>query len=172
VTIVSGTAPGIYHVLACADDTNMVVESNETNNCIASTGRVEVRGPDLIETFVSNPPPTFKIGSTFSVTDTVKNQGNVDAGDSVTRYYLSKDTVKGSGDVRLTGGRFVVGLAPDISSIGTANMTIPSGTAEGAYYLLACADDLENALSKLSSGSRFSLAFLRGNQTMTTEGTF
>lgn len=37
---------------------------------------------------------------------------------------------------------------------------------------IANADDLEDALSNLSSGSRFSLVFLRGNRTMTTEGVF
>jgi glutaredoxin 3 len=37
---------------------------------------------------------------------------------------------------------------------------------------IGSADDLEDALSNLSSGSRFSLVFLRGNQTMTAEGAF
>jgi glutaredoxin 3 len=35
---------------------------------------------------------------------------------------------------------------------------------------IANADDLEDALSNLSGGSRFSLVFLRGNKAMTTEG--
>jgi uncharacterized delta-60 repeat protein len=143
VTIPSGPAAAAYYLLACADDLKVVAESNEKNNCIASTSTVLLSGPDLVETFVSNPPQIFKAGSTFNVTDTVENQGNADAGDSVTRYYLSKDTVKGSGDVLLTGGRYVVGLTPGESTIGTVSVTIPSGTAEGAYYLLACADDME-----------------------------
>jgi S1-C subfamily serine protease len=37
---------------------------------------------------------------------------------------------------------------------------------------IANANDLEHALSSLNSGSRFSLSFLRGNKTMTTEGIF
>lgn len=37
---------------------------------------------------------------------------------------------------------------------------------------VANADDLEDALSNLSSGSRFSLVFLRGNKTMTSDGVF
>ena len=37
---------------------------------------------------------------------------------------------------------------------------------------IANANDLEDALARLSSGSRFSLVFLRGNGTMTTEGIF
>jgi len=37
---------------------------------------------------------------------------------------------------------------------------------------IANADDLERALSRLAKGSRFSVVFLRGNQTLTREGTF
>ncbi len=37
---------------------------------------------------------------------------------------------------------------------------------------IANASDLERALAKLNRGSRFSLVFLRGNKTMTTEGVF
>jgi glutaredoxin 3 len=37
---------------------------------------------------------------------------------------------------------------------------------------IANAGDLEEALSNLGSGSRFSLVLLRGNQTMTTEGVY
>jgi len=36
---------------------------------------------------------------------------------------------------------------------------------------VATADDLEQALSKISGGGRISLVFLRGNKTFTTEGT-
>ena len=37
---------------------------------------------------------------------------------------------------------------------------------------IANAGELEHALSSLNSGSHFSLSFLRGNKTMTTEGIF
>ena len=37
---------------------------------------------------------------------------------------------------------------------------------------IANADDLEDALANLNSGSRFSVVFLRNNETMTTEGIF
>jgi hypothetical protein len=40
----SGTATGTYYLLACADDTLVVAETNEGNNCKASTGQVTV-GP-------------------------------------------------------------------------------------------------------------------------------
>jgi subtilase family serine protease len=44
VTIPAATTPGTYHVLACADDTSVVPETNEGNNCLASTGQLTV-GP-------------------------------------------------------------------------------------------------------------------------------
>ena len=37
---------------------------------------------------------------------------------------------------------------------------------------IANAGDLEHAIASLNNGSRFSLVFLRGNKTMTTEGIF
>ena len=54
--------------------------------------------PDLVETAVTNPPATRKRGGKFSVTDTAKNIGTAKARASVTRYYLSLDARKGSGD--------------------------------------------------------------------------
>ncbi len=141
VTIPAGVAPGAYFLLACADDTHVVPEGNEKNNCTASAGTVVVSAPDLVETAVSDPPVTAIDGGSFSVTDTVLNQGNALAGPSTTRYYLSLDTLRNSGDKALTGTRAVAGLAPLATSTDTVSVTIPAGVAPGTYFLLACADD-------------------------------
>jgi trimeric autotransporter adhesin len=42
VTIPSSTTPGSYFLLACPDDAGQVIESVETNNCLASIGKVTV----------------------------------------------------------------------------------------------------------------------------------
>src|SRR6185295_17211365 len=42
VTVASGTPPGTYYLLACADDLDAVVELDPNNNCLASTGTVVV----------------------------------------------------------------------------------------------------------------------------------
>ena len=97
--------------------------------------------PDLIETSVSNPPASATAGSGFSVTDTAKNQGNASAIASITSYYLSLDTTEGAGDILLTGSRSVPALGINGTNSGTITVTIPSSTASGSYYLLACADD-------------------------------
>ncbi|MDD1720899.1 MAG: SBBP repeat-containing protein, partial [Euryarchaeota archaeon] len=98
--------------------------------------------PDLIETNVSNPPATATAGDSFSVTDTVKNQGSASAGGSITSYYLSFDAIKGSsGDILLAGSRSVPSLEVNAGESSSLMVTIPSDTAAGSYYLLACADN-------------------------------
>src|SRR5437773_221543 len=133
VTVSAGTAGGTYFLLACADDTLVVPETNESNNCKASTTKTTVSGPDLTETSVTNPPATVLDGSSFSVTDTVQNIGSAAAAASTTRYYLSTTTSK-SGARLLTGSRAVPSLASSATSSGTVTVTVSAGTAAGTYY--------------------------------------
>lgn len=141
LTIPSSTTIGNYVLLACADDTAVVVEATEANNCVASSSTVQVTRPDLIEIAVSDPPGLAEPGARFAVTDTVKNQGLVGSAASTTRYYLSTDPAKGTGDKLLTGTRSVPALAAGVGSTSTINVTIPNTMKLGLYYLLACADD-------------------------------
>ncbi len=94
---------------------------------------------DLVETAVSNPPATGAISGTFSVTDTAQNIGTAASGASVTKYFLSPDQLKNSGDTALTGSRSVAALAAGATSSGTVTVTIPA-MAAGNYFVLACAD--------------------------------
>ena len=97
--------------------------------------------PDLVETALSNPPSIALPGSSFAATDTVLNQGGATAAASTTRYYLSLDAVKDSGDI-CPGARSVPSLAWGASSVGLpVTLTIPSTTPLRKYYVLACADD-------------------------------
>ena len=145
VTVPGATATGTYFLLACADDTGVVAETNESNNCLASAATVQVQssagGIDLLVTAVSNPPATATIGGTFAVTDTTMNQGTSPVIATKTRYYLSLDTVRGTGDKLLTGVRKVPALAPGASSTGTKVVTVKLSTKPGTYFVIACADD-------------------------------
>jgi hypothetical protein len=141
LTIPSATPLKAYYLLACADDTEIVGESEEGNNCKASASQVSIEAPDLVEAAVSKPPATVKRGGKFSVTDTAKNTGIAKAKASVTRYYLSLNAVKDGGDALLTGSRAVPSLDPAAQSRGTVTLSIPSTTPLKAYYLLTCADD-------------------------------
>ena len=143
VTVPTGAAFGTsYFVLACADDNDTVDEINEGNNCLASAGSVQILGPDLQVTAVSNPPATAARGSTFTVTDTTRNNGAATTGNSSsTRYYFSTDTSLSSGDRRLTGTRSVATLSAGTQSSGSVSVQVPTTTTSGQYWLLACADD-------------------------------
>jgi parallel beta-helix repeat protein len=141
VTVPSGTPLGTYFLLACADDTGAIAEADETNNCRASVARIQVGRPDLVAAAVSDPPAAAAPGSSFLVTDTVRNQSVFPAGASRVQYYLSLDGLKNSGDRLLTGSRAVPSLPAGIDSTGTVSLIIPAGTPTATYYLLACADD-------------------------------
>ena len=141
VTVPSGTSPGAYYVVSCADDSNTVVETDEANNCRVSASTIQVALPDLVITAVGNPPASAAKGAKFRITDTTKNQGTVTATASATRYYLSTDQQKGGGDVLLSGTRSVSSLNAGQSASGNVNVTIPATTPAGTYYVVACADD-------------------------------
>ncbi|HEY1328973.1 MAG TPA: SBBP repeat-containing protein [Casimicrobiaceae bacterium] len=141
VTLPTATPVGKYVLLACADDTATNGESNEGNNCIASAASVSIVAPDLVSTAVSNPPVTARLGGAFKVSDSTANRGNAASAASVTRYYLSLDRVKSTGDRLLGGSRNVPVLAPNAVSAGAATVTVPTTTPLGSYFLLACADD-------------------------------
>lgn len=100
------------------------------------------RLPDLVVTALSNPPAVAAPRGKFPVTDTVQNQGPTTARASQTRYYLSLDAVKDSGDTLLARRRAVPRLASGVSSTKTGTVIIPVLTAQGTYFLLACADHL------------------------------
>jgi tartrate-resistant acid phosphatase type 5 len=138
----STLAPGTYTLFACADDTRLVAEDNEANNCTAAASLVTVSLADLVDSAVSNPPSSAAPGTSFSVTDTVHNPSSLAVAASVSRFYLSNDNARNPGDVLLTGARNVVGLASGSSSTGSRSVTIPASLSEGTYRLLACADDL------------------------------
>src|SRR5207248_8510847 len=58
VTVSAGTAAGTYFLLACADDTLLVPETNESHHSNPTPRSSALGLPDLTETSVTNPPAT------------------------------------------------------------------------------------------------------------------
>jgi subtilase family serine protease len=144
MTVPANTLLGSYFLLACADDTGLVLESTETDNCRASTTKVQVGRPDLVVTILGEPPSAVALGGSFSVTETVKNDSLFPAIASRVQYYLSLDTIKGTTDKLLSGSRAVPILAPGATSSGPTvgtTVVVPNNTPAGSYFLIACADD-------------------------------
>ncbi len=136
VTLPVNLAVGTYYLIAKADADGGVAEASESNNTFA---RVVQIGADLVVS-VLTAPASGAAGDAVVVTDTTKNQGGGVAEPSVVRFYLSTNPSLEAGDTLLGGSRTVPTLVAGASSAGSTSVTIPSGMAPGAYYLIAQAD--------------------------------
>ncbi|GFE68311.1 CARDB domain-containing protein [Chroococcus sp. FPU101] len=88
--------PGTYYLLAQADSSDSLSESNENNNIISQMfGITEPPKPDLlIDTLVI--PAQVNKGSNLVVVYNILNQGLASAASSTTKFYLSTDTTLGN----------------------------------------------------------------------------
>jgi subtilase family serine protease len=126
--------PGIYYILAVADDLQAVEETFEINNERSMLVNV---GPDLDVTSITA-PSTAVAGASITINTTVKNLGADVAPASTTRFYLSANTAFDGGDT-LLGERAVPALAMNVSNAGAVTVTLPPGMT-GRFYILAVAD--------------------------------
>jgi subtilase family serine protease len=126
--------PGLWYLIAVADDGDAVNETFESNNTRYDSMLI---GPDLDMTSISA-PTTGVAGATISISSSTKNIGAEAAPASTTRVYLSLNTSFDSSDT-LLGERTVPALAPNISNTGTASVVLPSDMI-GKYYIIAVAD--------------------------------
>lgn len=102
---------------------------------------VAIGTSDLVLTSLTTTSTTVAPGSALSGRSTAKNQGTGAAEASVTRFSLSTDAVYGgTNDVALPETRAVAALAAGVSTTSNTTLTVPAGTAPGAYYLCATAD--------------------------------
>jgi subtilase family serine protease len=136
LTLPSWLAPGAYTLMACADETNAVAESNEVNNCGGIP--VQLLGTDLGET-INAAPAAATAGQLISVSDTLASSGPGSAPCTTTKFYLSLTGTK-TGATYLTQ-RAAPALIGASASLATTRITLPSWMAAGTYLLLACADD-------------------------------
>ena len=148
MTVPSGTATGLYYVIAKADANGAVLETQEGNNFRTAQVRI---GPDLVVSALVA-PASAAAGATISVTDTTANNGGGAAGTSLTRYYLSSNFTVDSSDIVL-GTRAVPALAASASSPGAVSLTVPTGTPGGVYYVIARADAGGDVLETFESNN-------------------
>jgi subtilase family serine protease len=135
VTIPAQTPAGTHYVIAKSDGDNAAAETQENNNTRSDSVRI---GPDLIVSSLTV-PATAAAGATINVTDGTRNQGAGSAATSITRFYLSANTVLDGSDVEL-GERSVAALNAGQTVSGSTSLTIPAGTAPGNYVIIGKAD--------------------------------
>ena len=134
-----GTAPGSYFVLFVADPLNAVAETNENNNVASNPLVIVAPGIDLQiqQPFLSaaSTTPGFPLNANCSIF----NAGNATASSSTVGFYLSTDQLFSAGDVLLSTSTGF-SLPGGQNSQRFANLTVPTGTAAGSYFVLFVAD--------------------------------
>jgi CARDB len=143
----SDLAPGQYFLLACADVGNAVAESNETNNCAHSIGRMTLTVPDYYVPSVGTPPAEAARNSEFSFGDQVRNKGGNAPFITENAYYLSKDGVVDASDVQFALAPEIPRLERGQSVFDGFSLTVPSNAKLGFFHIIVCAD-ATNVLSE------------------------
>jgi subtilase family serine protease len=146
-----GTAAGNYYVLFVADPANAVTETSETNNVrsvaltiLAATIDLTIQSPYLS-------PTSLAPGGTTAASCYIYNQGNAVANTATVGYYLSTNTTLDASDVLLnttTGSLYGGGY-----SSRYINLTIPTGTGVGSYYVLFVADHLNQVTETVETNN-------------------
>src|SRR5206468_7688879 len=96
VTLPTTITPGAYYVIGKADADNAVLETDESNNTTARS--IQIGGDLLISALDVQVQGG---GTSIIVSDTTTNAGGVTVGPSVTRFYLSRDTILDASDTVL-----------------------------------------------------------------------
>ena len=137
ISLTASSTPGTYYYGACVDSVSD--ESDTINNC-SSAVTVTVGAapaPDLVvdaPTVDTNAPAA---GASFTLSATVRNQGNGSADSTTLRYYQSSDSTITTGDTEV-GTDSVFRL--DASESGDEWISLTAPSAPGTYYYGACVE--------------------------------
>ena len=97
-------------------------------------------GPDLAVDYFYPQFIRAKAGDTITLEDITGNYGNVAAGPSITRYYITQGLEISPATDQSLGQRPIPTLAPQHTSKGGLEVTLPTSLTDTTYHLYACAD--------------------------------
>ena len=141
VELAAPATPGTYYFGACVDA--VADEVDTTNNCSMSA-EVTVPEPERLDLMVTAPSVSDNepaAGATFTLSVTVRNDGEGDSEATTLRFYRSADATITTSDTEV-GTDSVTGLGAAGSSSQSVDLTAPSNP--GAYYYGACVDTVTN----------------------------
>lgn len=147
---------GTFTPSANADDTNVIVESDESNNSYTSSTQLVVTAPtkpDLVVTNISWSPSNPEAGNTVTLTATVKNQG------AATTAGVTNVVGFNVGSTKVTGS-----TTSSIATGATATVTASYTAVAGSYTVSANADDT-NAFAEIDETNN---SYTSGTQMVVT----
>ncbi len=140
IRLTAPSTPGTYYYGACVDTVSD--EPDTSNNCstaVTVTVAADQTAADLVvgTPTVSTSSPTA--GDSFTLSATVRNQGNGPSASTTLRYYRSADANITAGDTA-AGTDIVSRLDARQSGAESIRLTAPS--TPGTYYYGACVDSV------------------------------
>ena len=140
ISVSAPTTPGTYWVGACVNSVSG--ESSTNNNC--STGvQITVSAPPTVPDLVVQSPgvndSTLTTGQSFTISATVKNQGNGTSNNTTLRYFRSTDSTISESDSAL--GTDSVSSLP-AGSTSPENISVYAPNTSGTYWVGACVDSV------------------------------
>ena len=139
LTLTAPASVGTYYYGACVDAVNN--EGVTDNNCSTAVRTTVSTAPDLVVVAPQISKATLRPGESFTLSATVRNQGDAAAQATTLRFYRSTDTTITTADVAI-GTAVVSSLVPSGSS--EANLTLTAPASAGMYYYGACVDAVTN----------------------------
>ena len=136
VQIPPSVPPGLYYIVAQADEADLIAEPSQANNTGASATRLVV-GPDMTVTVASTVAGAIP-GANVSVTYTLKNLGSATSPFTV-GFALVPITTSGP-DIPVGPTHPAVVLATNATLASTSTVGVPSGLAAGQYRVRVIAD--------------------------------
>ena len=140
ISLTAPSSAGTYYYGACVDE--VTDESDTTNNCSSAVSVIvsappPQTNPDLEVQSPSVNDSSLDTGASFTLSATVRNDGDGAAAATTLRYYRSTDATITSADTSV-GTDAVGGLSAGATSSESTSLTAPSSA--GTYYYGACVD--------------------------------
>ena len=137
IRLTAPSTPGTYYYGACVE--TVTGESDTTNNCSpAVTVTIGAApAPDLVVDTPTVSESAPAAGARFTLSATVRNQGNGASAFTTLRYYQSSDPTITTGDTEV-GTDSVFSL--DASESGDESVRLTTPSTPGTYYYGACVD--------------------------------
>lgn len=148
---------GNYYAFGVVDSTGAIFETNDSNNSLmVGPLRITEPGVDLAVTNVTA-PASAGVGEIIPVVRTLRNLGNLDATQTLYRYYLSANDIITTDDVPLkiveNGGMLRdvgnVTLARGANDTATELVRIPGTLPAGTWYVGVIIDPELSQLTEL-----------------------
>ena len=137
INLTAPSTPGTYYYGACV---GAVTGENDTaNNCSEAVTVALAGTPDLVVDTPTVSDSGVIAAATFTISATVRNQGNGASASTWLHHYLSTDATITRSDTLLSN-IYVEGLSPSGSSAKWYNLTAPA--TAGTYYYGACVDSV------------------------------